>query len=332
MLSSAIILPFWLEMTATLASALSGAMAAERQRYDIMGICFIAIINGLAGGLFRDVLLQNYGIYAFQKPSLIIGCALVGVVVFFFGSVTKKLTEYFDFAFDFADNLALALWAILGCGKALSAGLTPIPAVILGTITAVGGGVIRDICMNFEPDAFKAGTLCSTAAFIGCIVYTLMYQNVFVSRYAGIGCAVLVLGIRYLALFLNVQTAPPVDLIELNAESKKRFSGIKNLSPVLLIPRKSSDSKLKRERNASKRRKLLEHLLPASIAKLIYRKPVEENTVSDRIRLPKELYRQRKAEFKQHMSTAPKPELTAEEAKAAKTAKLSKALKTVRRR
>ena len=111
---------FWLELAAALTGGLSGAMSAVRARYDIFGVACIAIITGLAGGIMRDLLMQNYGIYAFQKPTLIIACAGAGVVVFYFG----KLATYLDPIVDLLDNLSVALWAVISVGKSLSAGST----------------------------------------------------------------------------------------------------------------------------------------------------------------------------------------------------------------
>ena len=179
MLDVALTIPFWLELAAALTGGLSGAMSAVRARYDIFGVACIAIITGLAGGIMRDILLQNYGIYAFQKPTLIIACAIAGVVVFYFG----KLATYLDL----------------------------IPSIILGTITAVGGGILRDICMNREPEAFQAGALYGSAALVGCIVYALMSQNHILDNYAALSCVVLVLGLRYASLFFGWRTKPPRD-------------------------------------------------------------------------------------------------------------------------
>ena len=102
MLETALAIPYWLELAATIAGAVFGALSAVRARYDIFGVCCIAIVVGLAGGIMRDVLLQDYGIYAFQKPNLIIACVITGVAVFYFG----KLITYFDPFVDFLDNLS----------------------------------------------------------------------------------------------------------------------------------------------------------------------------------------------------------------------------------
>ena len=204
MLDVALTIPFWLELAAALTGGLSGAMSAVRARYDIFGVACIAIITGLAGGIMRDILLQNYGIYAFQKPTLIIACAIAGVVVFYFG----KLATYLDPIVDLLDNLSVALWAVISVSKSLSAGLDIIPSIILGTITAVGGGILRDICMNREPEAFQAGALYGSAALVGCIVYALMSQNHILDNYAALSCVVLVLGLRYASLFFGWRTKP----------------------------------------------------------------------------------------------------------------------------
>ena len=207
MLETALAIPYWLELAATIAGAVFGALSAVRARYDIFGVCCIAIVVGLAGGITRDILLQDYGIYAFQKPALIIACVITGVVVFYFG----KLITYFDPFVDFLDNLSVALWAVIGTGKALSAGLDVVPAVILGTITANGGGIVRDICMNREVEAFQAGTLYVSAALIGAVAFALMKTNHLLDPYAAVTCVVLVLGIRYASLAFGWRTRPSRD-------------------------------------------------------------------------------------------------------------------------
>ena len=66
MLEVALAIPYWLELAATISGAIFGALSAVRAKYDIFGVCCIAIVVGLAGGITRDILLQDYGIYAFQ--------------------------------------------------------------------------------------------------------------------------------------------------------------------------------------------------------------------------------------------------------------------------
>lgn len=207
MLEVALAIPFWLEMLATVAGAIFGALSAVRARYDIFGVCCIAIVVGVSGGMLRDVLLQNYGIYAFQQPSLIIVCIVAGIAVFYFG----QLFESIDTLIDPLDNLSVALWAVIGTGKGLSAGLDIVPAILLGTITANGGGIMRDIAMNREVQAFQAGTFYVTAALIGCIAYAVMHTYHILDNYAGLTCVVIVLGVRYASRYFGWTTKPAHD-------------------------------------------------------------------------------------------------------------------------
>ncbi len=207
MIEAVLTVPFWLEFTAVLTGGLSGAMSAVRARYDIFGVVCIAIITGLAGGMLRDVLLQSYGIYAFQQPTLLIACIVAAVIVFYFG----KLTTYLDPVVDLLDNVSVGIWAIISVGKAASAGLDIIPSVILGTIAAVGGGIIRDICMNREPAAFQVGTLYGSVVIIGAIVYAILHEYNFLPHYDELIGISIILVVRYASLFFGWKTSEPRD-------------------------------------------------------------------------------------------------------------------------
>ncbi len=207
MLESALAVPLWFELLATVVYAISGGMSAVRARYDIFGTVSMAVTVGLLGGVVRDILLQDYGIYAFQNPTLILACALTGVVVFYFGKVTK----YFNWLFDLIDAVGMALWTIISVSKGLSAGLEIIPAVILGTVTAIGGGIARDVLMNQPVAAFRSGTLYGSAALIGAIIYALMRQNHLLGNWAAVCCVAIVLIVRYLSVVMDFHTTPPRD-------------------------------------------------------------------------------------------------------------------------
>lgn len=241
MLEVVLTIPFWLELAAALTGGLSGAMSAVRARYDIFGTVCIALTAGLAGGIMRDLLLQNYGIYAFQKPTLLIACAAAGVLVFYFG----KLAAYLDPVIDLLDNLSVGLWAVISVGKSLSAGLDIVPSIILGTVTAVGGGILRDVFMNREPEAFQAGALYGSAALAGCAVFALMKQNHILEQWAAFACVGLVLGLRYASLFFGWGTKPPRDYSDAVARVVTK--------PVRSVARRVRPPKGKVERDKERR-------------------------------------------------------------------------------
>lgn len=208
MLEVALAIPLWFELLATVVYGISGAMSAVKARYDLFGTVCMAVIVGLLGGMLRDILLQDYGIYAFQNPTLIAACALAGLAVFFFG----KLVTYFDLAFDLIDALAVGMWAIISVNKGLSANLELVPAIILGTITAVGGGIARDVLMNKEVQAFKpGGTLYGSAALIGSVVFGLMKTNHILENWAAVTCVGIVIVLRLLSEAFDWHTTPPRD-------------------------------------------------------------------------------------------------------------------------
>lgn len=191
MLELVLPIPSWFEYLATISGAIGGAMAASRAHYDILGTIIMATIMGLFGGVIRDILLQNYGIYAFQRPELILACVITGIVVFYFGT----LVTYLNRGIDIIDFLSVSLWGIIGAGKALSAGLGIVPSIILGLITSIGGGITRDVLMNRPVKMFQPGSLFGTAVLIGLIAYSIMRYFNILDDYSAILCSALILGL-----------------------------------------------------------------------------------------------------------------------------------------
>ena len=255
-LDTAFSLPFWFEFAATITGGLSGGMSAVRARYDIFGTVAIACITGMGGGIIRDILLQGYGqygLYAFQSPWFLLSCAIAGIVVFYFG----KLATYLDPIVDLLDNISVALWAIIGASKSLSAGLGIIPSVVLGTITAIGGGISRDVLMNRSPVAFQTGPIYGSAALIGCIIYCPLKANGILPDTAGMICAGIILALRYLSLIMGWRTKPPRDYSDRVVESvvrPARFIARKVHVPVGKTAReRHADSRFERFKRQGKR-------------------------------------------------------------------------------
>ncbi|MBQ9068633.1 MAG: TRIC cation channel family protein [Eggerthellaceae bacterium] len=208
MLESVLDIPYWFELLATVTASIGGAMVATRARYDIFGVIVITIITGLFGAIFRDVLLQDYGIYAFQQPSLIVACVITALVVFYFGQLVTYITR----VVDVIDSLSLGMWGVITVGKALSAGLSIVPAVMLAAIASVGGGIVRDALMGRPINAFQPGSLYGTAAVIGSTVFALMKTYAILPQYAPFICLALVAAIRMSSLFFGINTKPSHDL------------------------------------------------------------------------------------------------------------------------
>ena len=158
------------DVTGVLANAILGGLIARSRRFDPVGFLTLAIMTGLGGGMVRDVLLQAPVVALHDAAYLT--AALGGAAVAFFVPVGKRL---WDVAFPYLDALALGCWAAAGASKALSLGFDWVPAIMMGTITAVGGGVMRDTMLQKTPTVFGGNTLYATSAILGSAVIVLLY-------------------------------------------------------------------------------------------------------------------------------------------------------------
>ncbi len=206
-MEAALTIPFWLELMATVTGALSGSIHAVKHNYDFFGVVCLACITGLSGGIVRDILLQNYGIYAFQHWELIAACMVSAVPVFFFARLLGKL----DLPMDIMDTISIALYAVIGAGKGLTAGYGVLPAAILGTITAVGGGCVRDLVLLRPPRIFISGTLYASATFLGALIYLAAKQVDVLASYAALIGVVSIIVMRFASVFFKIETRPARD-------------------------------------------------------------------------------------------------------------------------
>jgi uncharacterized membrane protein YeiH len=160
-----------IDLTGVLANAILGGVVARSERLHPVGFIALAILSGLGGGLIRDTLLQHGTPVALTRPAYI-PTALLGAAIAFFVPVKGQL---WNRAFPFIDALALGCWAATGAIRTLADGLGWLPALLLGTITAVGGGMTRDIFLRRVPQIFAGGNLYTTAAVLASAVAVAFY-------------------------------------------------------------------------------------------------------------------------------------------------------------
>jgi uncharacterized membrane protein YeiH len=161
-----------IDLTGVLANAMLGGVMARAARLHPVGFVALAILSGLGGGMIRDTLLQHGTPVALTDPAYI-PAALIGAAIAFFLPVGGRL---WNVAFPLVDALALGCWAATGALKTLSVGLAVLPALLLGTITAVGGGMTRDIFLRRVPQIFAGGTLYTTSAVLASGVMVMLYR------------------------------------------------------------------------------------------------------------------------------------------------------------
>jgi len=154
-----------LDLGGTFVFAISGAVAAVRHRLDIFGIMVLAFAAGNAGGITRDVLIGAVPPAAIANWTYVGVSILAGFIVFFWDPVVTRL----DHAVQWFDAVGLAFFAVAGAEKALVHGLNPLMAALLGMLTGIGGGMLRDVLVREIPVVLRAD-LYALAALAGAAV------------------------------------------------------------------------------------------------------------------------------------------------------------------
>jgi uncharacterized membrane protein YeiH len=153
-----------LNLAGTFVFGLSGGLAAVRARLDLFGVVVLAAVVGLAGGVIRDVLIGTPPA-TFRDWRYLAAAGAAGAVCFFAG----RLLERAERSVMIFDALGLGLFAVTGATKALQFGLGPLQAVLLGTVTGVGGGMLRDVLLREVPTVLREG-LYAIPALLGATV------------------------------------------------------------------------------------------------------------------------------------------------------------------
>jgi uncharacterized membrane protein YeiH len=187
------------EVSATLAFALSGLLEAARKRLDAVGVCLVAGLAAFGGGTLRDLLLDRRPfIWVAHSEWLWVLLALCGAAMAFLRARHFAPTEK---AMQWPDALGLGLFSASGTQLALAQDLPGIVAVLMGVITATFGGVLRDIVCNEIPSALRDHRPYAICAFAGSWLLVLS-QHAGVPQELGLVLAAATAsGLRFLALF-----------------------------------------------------------------------------------------------------------------------------------
>ena len=149
-----------LDLSGVFANAVLGGVIARRVKLDPVGFAVLAVLSGLGGGLIRDTLLQHGTPIALTDYSYML-TAFAGAALAFLLSVEGRV---WNWVWPVIDALALGCWAATGAQKTLAVGLGWLPALLLGTITAVGGGARARRCTAVRCRRSWAGTRCTRPA------------------------------------------------------------------------------------------------------------------------------------------------------------------------
>lgn len=147
--------------------AVSGALAAGRKRLDLLGVVVVAMVTAIGGGTTRDVLLDRHPVFWVEDPSylaVITGAALLTVVYVRWRPPPEE-------SLAVADAFGLAFFVVSGAGIAQELGLPAISVGLMGVLTGVAGGVIRDVLTTEIPMILHGGEIYATAAITGAAAF-----------------------------------------------------------------------------------------------------------------------------------------------------------------
>ncbi|SHO42502.1 conserved membrane hypothetical protein [Nitrosotalea sinensis] len=159
-----------LDMFGTMAFAVTGAFKAIEHKADIVGIIILATITGVAGGTIRDIALGHFPPHSISDPTYVIITTLTGVVIFF---LYPKMQKHWNLFLKF-DAIGLGVFTAIGATIAYQLfGMNFLAIVMAGMVTAVGGGILRDMFVNEIPLVFVK-ELYASASFLGVVVFYVL--------------------------------------------------------------------------------------------------------------------------------------------------------------
>ena len=188
-------LPYILDLAGTFVFALSGATAGVKHKLDLFGVLVLSFAAANTGGITRDVLIGAVPPAAISDWHYLGVSVVAGLLTFCFPSEIIRRwnpVQLFDAA-------GLALFAVTGAQKALVHGLNPIMAILLGTLTGIGGGMARDILLSEIPTVLRAD-LYAVAALAGATIVVIASVLHLPSGTAALVGAVLCFGLRVVAI------------------------------------------------------------------------------------------------------------------------------------
>jgi uncharacterized membrane protein YeiH len=190
-----------IELLATLAFALSGIMVAARKRMDVVGVCVVGFLAAFGGGTLRDILLDQRPFFWVENE--IVLWAVLGLCIL---SITFMRQRHFELTaktIQWPDTLGLGLFTASGVAQSLALDLSPTVAILMGLITGIFGGVLRDIVCNEIPVSFRDHrpyALCSVA---GGVVYIMLEALESEPWFCMMVCALVTVVLRVLSIWNN---------------------------------------------------------------------------------------------------------------------------------
>ncbi|MGC2942036.1 MULTISPECIES: trimeric intracellular cation channel family protein [unclassified Brevibacterium] len=194
-----------LDLTGTFAFAVSGVLLAARRNFDITGGLVLGMLTGIGGGMIRDVLLDRVP-NAIDKPIYLAPAVLATLLIYMIGSHVSR-ARIWIVAFD---ALGLGVFSVTGTTIALSAGANYPAALLMGALTACGGGVLRDAVASEDPAIFRGTDIYLLPALFGAGLTIIAEVTGLLGAIASLLIAAAAFGFRMLAWKLQWRVPQPM--------------------------------------------------------------------------------------------------------------------------
>ncbi len=212
-------LPLVLEMGGVVVGAVSGGIHAVNRQADIIGIFVLAFLTALGGGIVRDVFIGAGTPLALARPAYLIVVAGASLVTLCLASWLAR----FNRLLVVLDAFLMGLWTVMGTERAFAYGLPVMSTIFLGTVTATGGGMLRDVVSGETPQVLKKGELHVTAALIAATLDSMLIRSLTLPPLLGeLTTVAVAAGIRLGAIRWHVTTPTPSDVAELWRRWRRR--------------------------------------------------------------------------------------------------------------
>ena len=179
--------------------AITGALAAGKKKMDLFGVVVLALATALGGGTLRDVILGAHPVFWISDPTYIFVGTTAALLIFILARFFRPPAK----ALQFADAFGLAVFTVIGTGKAISLGVPGSIAVISGVMTGVAGGIIRDILSGEIPLVLKA-EIYATASRCGAITFAVLTKHFLAMQMPAPIAITVILVLRLAAIHWNL--------------------------------------------------------------------------------------------------------------------------------
>ena len=212
------VVPIWLDLLCVGIGAFQGALfAIVYKRFDLVGVIAIALLTGLGGGVLRDLLLGAGRPSGMQDKYILTAIAGAAVAL-----VVGRWYRKSDGIVVFLDSIAMSLFAIAGTYKGVLFDTSFIVAVLLGVLTAVGGGILRDVVCRITPQIFTGGPLYATATALGSALFFFLEKSSLDVNFGVAIAAITIITIHMTSVKFRIHLKPALSGLDFERPAEER--------------------------------------------------------------------------------------------------------------